>query len=670
MAASDARPVPRKNTAYRITFPIFDADGDLVSGATGLDTELSGDGGTFADATNEATEIATNSGMYYLDLTAGEMNYDTVAIIVKTSSSGAKTTPLVLYPEELGDFRVDVGMISGDSTAADNLESYCDGTTPIPANATQLSGDATAADNAESFFDGTGYAGTNNVIPTVTNVTNLHASAATAAELAKVPKSDSTVTWNATALASINAEVDTALNTAIPGSPTANSINERIATMDGLLLGTIAAGTHNPQSGDSYGIVNSGTYGNAALNTKLGTPAGASVSADIAAVKSDSAAILVDTGTTLDARIPAALVSGRMDCSVGAIAANAITAASMATDAGAEIADAVWDEALSGHSAAGSAGLALSSASAPSAAAVADAVWDEAISGHLGAGTTGNALNAAGSAGDPWSTPLPGAYGAGTAGKIIGDNINAPIGTVDTVVDGIASMVTDIHGTDLPAVKADTAAILLDTGTDGVVLPQAQADKVWGAAARTLTAGTNIALAKGTGVTGFNDLSATDVRTAVGLASANLDTQLADIPTVAEFNARSLPSADYTVVSDLPVAPDNASITAILEDTGTTIPATLAALPVAAKKNTALANFGFVMTDSTNHELATGQTVTCTRSVDGGAFGAGTLANVTEIGNGLYNVDFGAGDLNGDVVVLRATATGCDDTIVTIVTAK
>jgi len=36
-------------------------------------------------------------------------------------------------------------------------------------------------------------------------------------------------------------------------------------------------------------------------------------------------------------------------------------------------------------------------------------------------------LDAAGSAGDPWATSLPGAYGAGTAGKIIGDNINAPL---------------------------------------------------------------------------------------------------------------------------------------------------------------------------------------------------------------------------------------------------
>jgi hypothetical protein len=32
--------------------------------------------------------------------------------------------------------------------------------------------------------------------------------------------------------ATVNAEVDSALNTAIPGSPTADSINERVATMD------------------------------------------------------------------------------------------------------------------------------------------------------------------------------------------------------------------------------------------------------------------------------------------------------------------------------------------------------------------------------------------------------------------------------------------------------
>ncbi len=41
----------------------------------------------------------------------------------------------------------------------------------VNADAVRISGDATAADNAESFFDGTGYAGTNNVIPTVTTLT-------------------------------------------------------------------------------------------------------------------------------------------------------------------------------------------------------------------------------------------------------------------------------------------------------------------------------------------------------------------------------------------------------------------------------------------------------------------------------------------------------------------
>jgi hypothetical protein len=49
---------------------------------------------------------------------------------------------------------------------------------------------------------------------------------ATAAELAKVPKSDSTVTWNATALASINEMVDQAFNTLIPETNTPGSAND------------------------------------------------------------------------------------------------------------------------------------------------------------------------------------------------------------------------------------------------------------------------------------------------------------------------------------------------------------------------------------------------------------------------------------------------------------
>lgn len=82
---------------------------------------------------------------------------------------------------------------------------------------------------------------------------------------------------------------------------------------------TSTGGTTVPQTGDSF--------------ARLGAPAGASVSADIAAVKVDTAAILVDTGTTLDGRIPAALVGGRMDASVGAMAAGVLTATAIAADA-------------------------------------------------------------------------------------------------------------------------------------------------------------------------------------------------------------------------------------------------------------------------------------------------------------------------------------------------
>lgn len=113
MASTDALPVPLKNTAYRAVFPILDADGDLVTGAAGLDSEVSKDQGTFADCTNEATEIATASGMYYLDLTSTEMNADCVSVIVKTSTSGAKTTVLVFYPAETGDIPANVTAFGG-----------------------------------------------------------------------------------------------------------------------------------------------------------------------------------------------------------------------------------------------------------------------------------------------------------------------------------------------------------------------------------------------------------------------------------------------------------------------------------------------------------------------------------------------------------------------------
>jgi len=90
----------------------------------------------------------------------------------------------------------------------------------------------------------------------------------------------------------------------------------------------------------------------------------------------------------------------------------------------------------------------------------------------------------------------------------------------------------------------------------------------------------------------------------------------------------------------------------------------------AIKKNQALANFEFLITDSTNHQPATGAAaLTATRSIDGGAFGSGSLSAVTEIAFGIYSINFAASDLNGNVITLRVTSTNNDDVFVTFPTS-
>ena len=61
------------------------------------------------------------------------------------------------------------------------------------------------------------------------------------------------------------------------------------------------------------------------------------------------------------------------------------------------------------------------------------------------------------------------------------------------------------------------------------------------------------------GVSGGGGLDAAGVRSALGMSSANLDTQLSDIPTVSEFNARTLAAADYFDVASDVVTTDTAS---------------------------------------------------------------------------------------------------------------
>lgn len=54
---------------------------------------------------------------------------------------------------------------------------------------------------------------------------------------------------------------------------------------------------------------------------------------------------------------------------------------------------------------------------------LATAVWDALIANHLTAGTTGKALSDAGSAGNPWGSPIVGNTDAGTFGELVGKKL-------------------------------------------------------------------------------------------------------------------------------------------------------------------------------------------------------------------------------------------------------
>lgn len=259
--------------------------------------------------------------------------------------------------------------------------------------------------------------------------------------------------------------------------------------------------------------------------------------------KTDIDAILVDTGTTLDGRIPAALVSGRMDASVGAIAADAITAAATAADFGTEVGTAVW-------------------------------------------ATTTRVLTAA-------------------------TNVTSTGAAVPITAGGLVS--------------ADVTAISTDT-----------------------TAANNAeSFFDGTGYAGTNNVIPT-VTTLTGHTAQTGDAF-----------ARLGAPAGASVSADL--AAVKAETASILTDTGTTLDGkidTLLTADVAYKKAVAVTAFAFYM-ELTAGGPGTSLTVTAQISKDGGAFA--TLAGaVTEISAGWYEVDLSGTEMNADEIAFKATATGAN----------
>lgn len=370
------------------------------------------------------------NGYYRLDLPDAAVAAGASGCLVHGTVTGMVVIGCYIH---LTPYPANVVQISGDATAADNLESYTDGTTPMPVNATQVSGDSAAADNAELFFDGTGYNAANSAIGTVASVTAVATGGITAGSIAADAIGASELA--ADAVAEIADAVWDEDATAHQTQGTfGQAIGDPVADPDtiwGLVNTNLNATVGSRASQASVDAIDDFVDTEiAAIITTLGTPAGASLAADIAAIEAqtddigaagagltavpwnaawdaevqsevqdavevnrldellaadsdidglapptvgsvfhelmsatigsftfdqttDSLEAIrnketdIETDTQdIQGRLPAALVSGRIDASVGAMAAGVVTAAAIATgaiDADAIAADAVTE---------------------------------------------------------------------------------------------------------------------------------------------------------------------------------------------------------------------------------------------------------------------------------------------------------------------------------------
>lgn len=232
----------------------------------------------------------------------------------------------------------------------------------------------------------------------------------------------------------------------------------------------------------------------------------------------------------------------------------------------AEIADAVWDEDLTGHTTPDSAGDTLGSVATgtpPTAAAIADAVWDEARSGHATSGTFGAGVIVNSTA-----------AGALTASSFAANAIDAAALAADAVAEIQSGLSTLTQANVRSAVGLGSAN--LDTQLDALPTNAELATALGTADDAVLAA-----------IAALNNLSQANVRSAVGLASANLDTQLDALPTNAELST-ALGTADDAVLAAI-AALNNLSQANVRSAVGlgsANLDTQLAALPTAAE-NTA-----------------------------------------------------------------------------------
>lgn len=163
-----------------------------------------------------------------------------------------------------------------------------------------------------------------------------------------------------------------------------------------------------------------------------------------------------------------------------------------------------------------------SSSGGASAGAIADAVWDEALSGHTGGGSAGERL-----------ARVPNAAAGGNGGLPTVDASNFVAGVQGTLntLDDLDTAQDSQHSTTQSAISGlnDISTAEVNAEVDSALADYDSPTKA------ELDAG----------LAGLNDLDAAGVRAALGLASADLDTQLDGLPTASE-NATAVLTTQMT----------------------------------------------------------------------------------------------------------------------------
>jgi hypothetical protein len=150
-----ALPFPVKGARYTVPISWLAADGTPTDPSS-PDSEVSKDGGAFADCTEEATIISGAVGAGYLTLTGAEMNATLVKVAAK--GTGPKTTLVDLAP------RILPIVLSGTATAG------ASSTITLPVSANRTNGYYTGCIvKTTGGTGGGGTGGANNQARVITN---------------------------------------------------------------------------------------------------------------------------------------------------------------------------------------------------------------------------------------------------------------------------------------------------------------------------------------------------------------------------------------------------------------------------------------------------------------------------------------------------------------------